>query len=137
VARWLLIVTIVSGLLSGQSFCCCAVRSISTPGHENYPAGSELPIGCCCCDGASECPGQEHGHDCPCKRHRQFVDSSAAVEALLVSQFQLGTWWLQSLACDLVTEMEPPQLSAWWDVDWGRRLPLRLDLLSLGQLLRC
>lgn len=128
--RALLAVAVISGLLLGQSMCCCAFRSASS---STCGSGGDVPADCCCQGGTPR--DDQEPHDCPCKSKRQFVDVSGPVLTQVQSGYALLTWCLDLQDSGLFEDLG--QLIGRTEVVAKSPPNVRLDPVALSQLLRC
>lgn len=82
--RTILSLVLIGTTLIGPGFCCCSLGLVQLSGL----AGTEAADDCCCGSSSESNPcaplGNDSGHQCPCKKFRQFSSSNADNERLVL-----------------------------------------------------
>ena len=139
--RAFLSLVLIGTNLCGSPFCCCAVGSLA----EVIIGQAENSVGSCCCsstDGTGDGPqhGPGSGHECPCKKHRQFASAPVGGGQIVLSTVTQARWdWILVNVGQLT--LCKPSISAELDAfgSWSCAFP-HLDrggILRVKQALRC
>jgi hypothetical protein len=82
--RTILSLALIGTTLIGPGFCCCSLGLVQLSGL----AGTEAADDCCCGSSTESNPcaplGDGSGHQCPCKKFRQFSSSNSDNERLVL-----------------------------------------------------